>query len=124
MANRHRHIDRSRLGLLLASSSVAALLVAGGAPRAFSQTFDVTTTPGNAVIPNSTFTAVRVATPNVSVGGSVINTGTVNATATGILINNDATLVGGLTNNGVVGLSSKNGILVNGATIVGGISNS
>jgi len=124
MANRHRHIDRSRLGLLLASSSVAALLVAGGAPRAFSQTFDITTTPGNAVIPNSTFTAVRVATPNVSVGGSVINTGTVNATATGILINNDATLVGGLTNNGVVGLSSKNGILVNGATIVGGISNS
>jgi hypothetical protein len=93
-----RHIDRSRLRLLLASSSMAALLVAGGAPRAFSQTFDITTTPGNAIIPSSTFTAVRVATPNVSVGGSVINTGTVNAAATGILINNNATLVGGLTN--------------------------
>ncbi|MFZ3350038.1 MAG: autotransporter domain-containing protein [Xanthobacteraceae bacterium] len=103
---------------------MAALLVAGGAPRAFSQTFDITTTPGNAIIPSSTFTAVRVATPNVSVGGSVINTGTVNAAATGILINNNATLVGGLTNNGVVDLSSKNGILVNGATIVGGILNS
>ncbi len=119
-----RHIDRSRLRLLLASSSVAALLVAGGAPRAVSQTFDITTTPGNEIIPNSTFTAVRVTPPNVSVGGSVINTGTVNATATGILINNNATLVGGLTNNGIVGPSSKNGILVNGATIIGGILNS
>ena len=98
-----------------------ALLIAGGAPPAFSQNFQITTTPGNVIVPSTTFTSVTGS--NVSVGGSVINTGKIQPTVTGISINNNATLVGGLTNVGTISGGAV-GILDANATILGGISNS
>ncbi|HTV37821.1 MAG TPA: autotransporter domain-containing protein [Xanthobacteraceae bacterium] len=115
-------VDRGQRRLLLASSSLAALLISGGAPSALAQTFTINSSPGNVVIPNTTFTSVTGS--NVSVGGSVINTGKIQPASTGILIENSATLVGGLTNAGTITAKSQGIIVDNGASVLGGISNS
>ncbi|WP_143201926.1 autotransporter domain-containing protein [Bradyrhizobium sp. NAS96.2] len=138
-------IDGARLRPLLASCSLAALLVGGGAPAAhaacYTGPFPYTNTgssdcivvnnatvSGNLVNGASgTITASGVFSPgitvsNSSIGGSVINAGNITAASgTGILTYN-ATVSGGISNSGTI--SAGDGILVGGDSFSGGISNS
>ncbi len=132
-------VSRPNVRLLLASSSVAALLVGGGAPSAFA-------TPNCNIIQNGgTVAAVTNSSPTgnciyvengANVTGNVTNTGTGILTPTGtaypsangITIDN-STIGGAIVNQGVitstVEATTVNGIVVtNGATVAGGITNS
>ena len=157
MEGGHRHIHRSRLRLLLASSSVAALLVGGGAPAAYAGCSASPNNHGNTTcidIVNSsiagnvtnTGTGVITATGNAAptrtgitinnstIGGAVVNAGQIasGVSGNGILVTNDAIVVGGISNNGTIA-AAFNGIFVGGtalagtsttvATFAGGISN-
>ena len=153
---------------LLGSSSVAALLIGGGAPVAFAQcavspgtnqssvsnsaainciningitvTGNVTNT-GSGIITATGFTAptrTGITINDASVGGAVINAGSITASASGngIFVTNNATVSGGISNSGTISVANGSGagILVGGrtpsgarvliGTFAGGISNS
>jgi uncharacterized protein with beta-barrel porin domain len=123
--------DRSRLRLLLASSSVAALLIGGGAPA-------------YAVVPCSPFlfngvsnTGVNnsgaiacIDIQNSTIAGGVINAGTGVITAngggtpskTGITINN-STVTGTVANSGTITAAGNGIFITSNATVSGGVSN-
>jgi outer membrane autotransporter protein len=140
--------DRGRLRLLLASSSVAAMLVGGGAPAAFAAcvtpvgnqasvtnsspitcldisgitvTGAVTNTSGGVITPSGTSVPTRtgITINNASVGGVVSNAGTISASGSGNAIS--------VTNNttlesGIIDsgtiLSSNHGIFIGGGSTV------
>jgi uncharacterized protein with beta-barrel porin domain len=119
--------------LLLASSSVAALLIGGGAVPAWAtgvcKVTQTSNTPGS--VTNSTANGNCILVENASVGGSVVNTSTGVLTpngssapsTTGITINS-ATVSGRITNQGTITATASGGIgilLENGATVGGGI---
>jgi uncharacterized protein with beta-barrel porin domain len=159
---------RGGLRLLLGSSSVATLLIGGGAPAAFAQcavspgtnhssvsnsaainciningitvTGNVTNT-GSGIITATGFTAptrTGITINDASVGGAVVNAGSITASAfgNGIFVTNNATVSGGISNSGTISVAygSGAGILVGGritsgarvliGTFAGGISNS
>ncbi|HEX4409313.1 MAG TPA: autotransporter domain-containing protein [Xanthobacteraceae bacterium] len=124
-----------RLGALLASSSLAALLVGTGAPGAFAQ---CAVSPGTNQPSVSNSAAINCININgINVTGNVTNTstGTITATGfsqpsrTGITINN-ASVGGAIVNAGHITAASGTGITGNGifvtnnASVSGGISNS
>ena len=149
-----------RRGLLLASTSLAALL-GGGVPSAFAgcpvtQNGGTVATVGNAspagtcilvenganvtgnVANSGVLTANGGAAPsgtgititNSTVGGTVTNSGAINAKAQGILIENNASVFGGISNSGTIS-ASLYGAIIGGstasttiATFGGGITNS
>ena len=149
-----------RRGLLLASTSLAALL-SGGMPSAFAgcavtQNGGTVATVGNAspagtcilienganvtgnVANTGVLTANGGAAPsgtgitiaNSTVGGTVTNSGAINAKAQGILIEDNASVFGGISNSGAIS-ASLYGALIGGstasttiATFSGGITNS
>src|SRR5580704_7426006 len=128
---------RGGLRLLLGSSSVAALLIGGGAPAAFAQ---CAISPGTNQPSVSNSAAINCININgITVTGNVTNTSTGTLTATGfsqptrtgITINN-ASVGGAISNAGHITATSGagfgftgNGILVtNNASVSGGISNS
>jgi uncharacterized protein with beta-barrel porin domain len=143
--------SRSAVGLLLATSSVAALIVAGSGPaRAFTACTPGTTSgytnplgtsiacilfnnlnvTGNAVnagtIHTTTPTQNGIAVLNGTFNGAVTNTGTITATANGIFISGTSTLTGGISNSGSISALNFNkmGIGVTGVTnFSGGIAN-
>src|SRR5271156_2950202 len=127
-----RSDNRRRLGLL-ASSSLAALLMGGGVPAAFAapcQIMDIGVTVGAISNPNP-INCIEIV--NSAVGGSVTNQAggalTTNGTAlpsrTGISVANSTISNGGsIVNNGSI-TAQVNGIVFgNNAVITGGISNS
>ncbi len=128
-------VGYGRRGLLLASTSLAALL-SGGLPYAFAgctvtQNGGTVTTVGSAsptgnciliengadVTGNVTNTGVLTANggaapsstgitiTNSTVGGTITNSGTIAAKAQGILIENNAGVFGGISNSGVIAAS-------------------
>jgi autotransporter-associated beta strand protein len=136
------HASRPNLRLLLTSSSVAALLVGGGVPRAFAGTCDINDNIGAIIgavtnstaincinISNSTNVTGNVTNTGPPTPGTITATGTTAPTATGITINN-STIGGAIINQGTITVTipsgdSGNGILVtNNAVVSGGISNS
>ena len=120
-----------RLRLLLASSSVAALLVGGGVP-AFAQCAvnDVNNSLGTGPISNSTaINCINV--QNSTVNGSVTNAGAgvitpsggTPPTKTGITIDN-STIGGTISNAGTITMGATGIKVDNDATVSAGISNS
>ena len=143
---------RSRL--LLASSSLAALVIGGGAPQAFAApcAIDVTSgtvasvgTSGNTnciAVQNATVTGnVTNASPFIvaptsasgsngiivdgaSVGGAVVNTGTINAPGNGVLFTNKANASGGISNSGTISAGQGIFLVSTVTSFSGGITNS
>jgi uncharacterized protein with beta-barrel porin domain len=125
-----KRVGRGRLYGLLASTSVAALLIGGGAPAAFAA---CQIAPGSdqALVSNSgAINCIRI--DGIAVTGNVTNTNTGTLTATnpslqsnGIIILN-ASVGGAVVNAGqITAAGYGNGIFVtNQATVSGGISNS
>ena len=130
-------VSAANLRALLASSSVAALLVGAGAPPARASSCST----GNpyffsgasvgSVSNSGNITCIQIV--NSTVGGNVSNTGSINGagsfapTRTGITV--DSSKIGGaIINQGTITSSptalTGNGILIqNGATVVGGVTN-
>jgi uncharacterized protein with beta-barrel porin domain len=125
-------IGRSRLGGLLASTSLAALLIGGSAPRAlacyggpYPYTNNGTTscivvrsaTTGN-IVNNGTVSNTAVGAgigvtyashfgSNVP-GGGVVNTGTVSATNLAIMVDAVSNFSGGISNSGTITVTNPN----------------
>ena len=124
-----------KLGALLASSSLAALLVGTGAPAAFAQCAISPGTNQPSVSNSAAINCINI--DGITVTGDVTNTGTGTLTATGagqpsrtgITINN-ASVGGAVTNAGHITATSGSGIsgngifLTNNAAVSGGIANS
>ena len=123
-----------RLSTLLASSSLAALLVGSGAPAAFAQCAISPGTNQSSVSNSAAINCINI--QGIAVTGNVINTGPPNTgiitptgfappTRTGITINS-ASVGGAIVNAGqITAPTSGDGIVVtNNATVSGGISNS
>jgi uncharacterized protein with beta-barrel porin domain len=119
-----------RVTRLLASSSVAALLIGAGAPAAWAQCAinDVGISTGT-VSNSAAINCINIQSSTVT--GNVVNTSTGTITAgapltnTGITVNN-STIGGTIVNAGKITTTSGNGIIVSGssAAVSGGISNS
>jgi hypothetical protein len=119
---------RPRLPLLLASSSVAALLVGGGVPPAFA-TCPTSIPPPNSGCTNPAGTTITGIQVTGSVNGSITNAGKISTN--GIVLTNTGTvngaivdsgdLTGGITLNGNASLDG--GLTVNGTQFSGNISN-
>lgn len=146
----------SRLSALLASSSVAALLIGGGAPSAFAQcaispgtnqssvsnsaainciNINGITVTGNVTNTGTgTITATGATAPtrtgitinNASVGGAIVNAGTISAPGGGISISNVAqfgSAGGGISNSGTITAGGGAISLSNVTSFYGGIVN-
>jgi hypothetical protein len=119
-----------RLGGLLASSSVAALLVGAGAPAAFAQCAVSPGTNQSSVSNSAAINCINI--DGVTVTGNVTNVGTLTATGgnrptrTGITVVNNASVGGAVINAGnITALPSGTGIFLKNDPIVsGGITNS
>jgi uncharacterized protein with beta-barrel porin domain len=131
--------DRSRLRLLLATSSFAALLIAGGAPAAWA-TSAQRSCNANLSVNGETIGSVTNSSPSgncilvqsgANVTGNVTNTssgiltanGNGEALPTGIVINN-STVGGNVSNAGMITAETVGILVTNGSTVSGGISNS
>ncbi len=124
-------ISRGRFRALLASSSVAALLVGGGAPAAFAAPCNHTITSSFDNPAGSTVTNVCVF--NTQLAGSIINNGTISPS--GIALINGWIVGGSIKSSGIIGggisLDSASKIIANGVTAIritgptftGGITN-
>jgi hypothetical protein len=117
------------LCLLLASSSVAAMLVGGGTRPAFAACAN-TVGPGAVASFNnpSGQTIACVTFNNATVSGNVVNAGTITPGGpSGILLTNQSTINGSVSNSGTISVSG-NGIANDasgiGDTFFGGITNS
>ncbi len=133
-AGAKNYVGRRRFRHLLASSSVAALLIGGGASAAFAQCAINPVTNQTSVSNSAAINCINI--NGITVTGNVTNTGPPNTgvitatgatapTRTGITINN-ASVGGAIVNAGQITASTAgNGITVNNnATVSGGISNS
>ena len=123
-------LGRGRLCGLLASSSVAALLIGGGAPAAFASCQN---TPGSSQASVSNSGAINcIRIDGIAVTGNVTNTDTGTLTATGPSLQSNGIVIlnasvgGAIVNAGqITAAGYGNGIFVtNHATVSGGISNS
>jgi len=133
---------RGRVRLLLASSSVAALLIGGGAPSAFAACGPTLT--GSVSGCTNSGTTPGIVITNATVSGNISNTGSI--TATGISVTNHSTINGAILSSGTIETSSPSAsgisidatsqvvtsefsstltaVRVNGSTFIGGITNS
>jgi hypothetical protein len=125
--------NRPNLRRLLATSSVAALLIGGGAPHAYAVQCQV----GGIAIVGASQGGVNNAAPiscifisNSTISGSVTNSshGAITTThgppsGTGITISN-STITGTVSNAGSISATSDGILITNNATIDGGIANS
>ena len=124
-------VRRRSMGLLLASSSIAALVIGGGAPRALaacSTSFTNTTSPGC----TNTAAITGIAINNSTITSSISNTGTISNN--GIALTNASTITGAIGSDGTIngGIAIDNTSRIAGATdginirrgsFAGGISN-
>src|ERR1051326_2516558 len=111
---RARMGGRGRVGLLL-STSVAALLIGGGAPAAFapcSTRYTHTTAPG---CTNAT-TITGIAVNNSTITGNVNNVGTISPN--GIFVSNSSLITGQIFNAGTIATAGPTGIRVDTNSIV------
>jgi hypothetical protein len=114
---------------LLASSSVAAILIGGGTPAAFAQcaNYNNTTAPG---CTNST-AITGIAINNSTVTSTITNNGTISPN--GVALTNGSTIQGGIADNGTINggisvdassnIAGPNSIIITGPSFGGGISN-
>ena len=125
------HIMRGRLRLLLASSSVAALLLGGG-PRSALAACTINDVGVNVATVSNSVAIDCVNVQNSTVTGSVTNTGAgtltpvgiTPPTATGITINNSK-IGGSVSNAGTITAPLATGIVVNNnSSVAGGVTNS
>ncbi len=123
-------ISRARLGLLLASSSVAALLIAGSTPAAWAACPTSITGAAAGCTNSTTITGINVHAAVVT--GSINNTGLISTN--GISVNTTSTINGSIVDSGtLVGginidatskiISTPTAINITGSTFTGGISN-
>lgn len=125
------HIMRGRLRLLLASSSVAAILLGGGARSAFAACAinDVgvsVASVSNAAAINCINVQTSTVTGNVTntASGSLTPVGITPPTATGITINGSK-VGGSVVNAGIITAPLATGIVVtNNSSVAGGVTNS
>ena len=138
---------RIRVRLLLASSSVAALLIGGGAPAAladgcYAAPFPYTNngTVHCIVVNNTSFSGnlvnsgtgtispgepTGISVNNSTITGQIFNAGTISAGGPGILIKSNSALTSGISNSGTISAGGDGGIYINGvSTFAGGINNS
>jgi uncharacterized protein with beta-barrel porin domain len=123
--------NRPSLRTLLATSSVAALLIGSGVPAAFAASCETVTGASGTVTNSIAITCINI--QNATVSGNVVNTGSGTITATGntpptrtgITINN-STITGAVSNAGTISASgSGNAIsVINNTTIESGIVDS
>ncbi|HEX3709259.1 MAG TPA: hypothetical protein VHV56_05175, partial [Pseudolabrys sp.] len=90
-------VDRRQLRLLLASSSVAALLIGGGTPHAFAAA--CTNTIGASFDVPAATTVANVCVQNTSFTGNITNEGTISPS--GIAFQN-GTIAGQINSSGIV----------------------
>jgi len=121
-------VDTRRLGYLLATSSVSALLYGTGPAAASGCAVSQNSGSAGSLSNSGAINCISV-TGGASITGNVTNTpsGTLTAgagaTKTGILVNT-ATIGGSIINAGKINAPSGNGIFVTNAPVAGGISNS
>ena len=145
--------DSRRSRLLLASSSLAALMIGGGAPSAFAACAindvgvavgpvsnssainciviqnstvagDVTNTGTGTITATTPPSNVGVTINNSAINGAVVNAGHITATGQGIDVSNNAMIAGGITNTGTIAAALGNDIFLTGiSSFAGGISN-
>ena len=125
-------VGGAKLRLLLASSSVAALLIGGGVPHAYA----CTAVPTSGVSNSGTVSGYCVT--NETVNGNIDNSGTIspsgisftNGTLNGSIYNSAGTIAGGITLDSTSkitapdsGIGDFYGIQIEGANFSGGINN-
>ena len=108
-----------RLHLLLATSSVAALLVGDGAPPALA----CNTGPFPQINTGATSCIV---VNNTSFSGNLVNsgTGTISPGPTGINVENSSTITGQISNAGTISVSGTGILIQSNAVVTGGITSS
>ncbi len=128
--NGEKNLGRRHVRSLLASSSVAALLIGAGTPSALAVTVCKITvnTPSGPVTNSTSANCINIF--NTTVTGNVANTGTIttgNVTlrpgATGITINS-STVTGTVTNSGTITAHNTGILIENNANVFGGVNNS
>jgi autotransporter-associated beta strand protein len=126
--------DGGKVRLLLASSSVAALLIGGGTPEAFAACSTNFTGPGNfpGCTNNATIPGININT-QATITGNIDNTGTISTN--GISVNTGSTISGSLIDTGTfsggisidhtsaISTAGNTAIRISGHTFTGGISN-
>ena len=119
-------------GLLLATSSVAALLIGGGMPRAYAQCANYTNTTAPGCTNSSNITGIAI--NNSTVTSTIENTGTISpngvvlsnaSTITGTIYNDSGTLAGGITLSDSASkiVGGSHNAIISFAVLSGGISN-
>ena len=125
-------VGRGRARLLLASSSIAALLIGGSAPAAYAAcgVFSFNGVSNSGVSNSGAITCIDI--ENSTISGNVSNVGpggviTANGAAapskTGITINN-STVTGTVSNSGTINANASGILIWNNATVSGGVANS
>ena len=114
--------SRSNLRHLLASSSLAAILIGGGTPAAYA-TCSTSITTNQAGCSNST-TITKISISNATITGDVQNTSTGIISPDGITLTN-STITGSILNDGSVGgnITIGTGSAITGTTHTGGNGN-
>jgi uncharacterized protein with beta-barrel porin domain len=125
-------VGRGRFSAFLASTSVSALLIGGGAPAAFAQCAITPTTNQPSVSNSAAQNCINIT--GITVTGNVTNTATGTLTATGgnrptrtgITIVNNASVAGAVINAGHITtpMSGTGIFLKNSPSVSGGITNS
>ena len=108
---------KRRVHLLLATSSVAALIVGAGTPPAFA--CDTGPFPQT-----STGNTACIVVNNTSFSGILANTGTISPGPTGINVENSSTITGRISNAGTISVSGTGILIQSSAVVTGGITNS
>ncbi len=137
------NVSGAKLRLLLASSSVAALLIGGGVPHAYACSISEngamvasvsnggnidcisivnTTVSGN--VTNSVGGTITGASNGIiisggSIGGAITNAGHITGSSSGIRVSGSATISGGISNSGTISGFFGNGIGISGSAVIG-----
>ena len=115
---------RGRKGRLLLSTSVAALVIGGGAPAAFACAHGAGA--GAGFDNPAGHTTACVVVTNTSFTGNITNEGTITPGGpTGILVTNASTITGQVSNSGTIAITTGTGIRVTANSVItNGIVNS
>ena len=136
-------VGGATLRLLLASTSVVALLIGGGVPHAYACSISEngatvasvsnggnidcisivnTTVSGN--VTNSVGGTITGPSNGIfisggSIGGAITNAGHITGSSSGIKVSGSATISGGISNSGTISGSFGNGIEISGSAVIG-----